>query len=327
VQDNIAFGDPFRVIVFRVATPVRSIGGADGFPWLLASRKSMCAALTGLITIAREDAMTRHRLNGTLRRAYVGLSLVLIVSLVTKLAPHIPGIAGSPIEAIAKDVYEYLKDMALVFVTVVAAYLANVFQKRSNFIEGLEEQWRSIVATRSALYGYFEKPYPTLDDYIATYRTLSETIDSMRIIYRNVGETRLLVGLYPYAPLHDMRRVLADMDPRTKATFTAEERQLASAAIQQLFAALRETFLEELDLQEPDHPLLISGGRRLKASGQTSVASSRHRRQRDLRDKRTASDPAIDALLDRLYAQDHAARPAPGHPLSTNPGQDRAGEV
>jgi hypothetical protein len=276
--------------------------------------------------------MTRHRLNRTLRRAYVVLGLVLIVSLVTKLAPHIPGIAGSPIEAIAKDVYEYLKDMALVFVTVVAAYLANVFQKRSKFIEGLEEQWRSIVATRSALYGYFEKPYPTLDDYIATYRTLSETIDTMRIIYRNVGETRQLIGLYPYAPLHDMRRVLQDMDPRTKATFTADERRLAGYAVQQLFAALRENFLEELDLQEPDHPLLISGGRRLKTSGQTSVASSRHRRQRETQVKRTASDPAVDALLERLYREDHGGRSAVAPVADTvrdsiARDQERVGEV
>jgi hypothetical protein len=276
--------------------------------------------------------MTRHRLNRTLRRAYVVLGLVLIVSLVTKLAPHIPGIAGSPLEALAKDVYEYLKDMALVFVTVVAAYLANVFQKRSKFVEGLEEQWRSIVATRSALHGYFEKPYPTLDDYIATYRTLSETIDTMRIIYRNVGETRLLVGLYPYAPLHDMRRVLQDMDPRIKATFTAEERQLARAAVQQLFGALRENFLEELDLQEPDHPLLIAGGRRLKVSGQTSVASARHRRQRDHQGRQVATDPAIDALLERLYREGHAGRSASSQLRDTGspPGQnnqDRAGEV
>ncbi len=266
--------------------------------------------------------MTRHRLNRTLWRAYVILGLVLVASLTSKLAHYIPGVVGSPAEAIAKDVYEYLKDMALVFVTVVAAYLANVFQKRSNFIEGLEEQWRSIVAARSTLYGYFEKPYPTLDDYIATYRTVSETIDSMRIIYRNVGETRLLVGLYPYAPLHDMRRVLQDMDPRTRATFTTEERQLASAAIQQLFAALRENFLEELDLQEPDHPLLISGGLRLKTSGQTSVASARHRRQREKQIQRATSDPAIDALLDRLYREDHGGRS--GVTRIREVGQDRA---
>ncbi len=40
----------------------------------------------------------------------------------------------------------------------------------------------------------------------------------------------------------------------------------------QSFYALRENFLEELDLEAPDHPLLISGGRRRKISGSTKGA-------------------------------------------------------
>jgi hypothetical protein len=71
--------------------------------------------------------MTRSSLRRTLRRSYWVLGLVLILSLATKLAGHVPGLAGSPIEALARDVYDYMKDMALVFVTVVAAYLASVF--------------------------------------------------------------------------------------------------------------------------------------------------------------------------------------------------------
>jgi hypothetical protein len=249
--------------------------------------------------------MTRHRLNRTLRRAYVVLAIVLVVSLMTKMVGHVPGLAGTPIEAIAKDVYEYMKDMALVFVTVVAAYLANVFQKRSKFVEGLEEQWRTIVAAKSGLICYFEKPFPTLDDYIATFRSLSESIDTMRIIYRNAGETRHFVGLYPYAPLHDMRRVLQSMDPRVRPETTPQERELSSAAIQQLFAALRENFLEELDLAEPDHPLLISAGRRRKVSGQSPAASAHQRRQREDQHKRAATDPTIDAYLGELYFAEH----------------------
>jgi hypothetical protein len=261
--------------------------------------------------------MTRSRLNRTLRRTYILLGAVLVVSLATKLAGHVPGIPGSPLEAIAKDVYEYMKDMALVFVTVVAAYLANVFQKRSNFVEGLEEQWRAIVATKSALYGYLEKPFPTLDDYIAAFSSLSATIDTMRIIYRNAGETRHFVGLYPYAPLHDMRRVLQSMDPRLRTTLPEDERKLASAAVNQLFAALRENFLEELDLQEPDHPLLISAGRRLKVNGQTPVASARQRRQREVQSRRSANDPRIDALLSELYAAEANSQPGIVQPPDT----------
>ena len=110
--------------------------------------------------------MTRTSLNRTLRRSYFALILVLLVALATRLAEHIPGIAGTPYEDLATDIYDYLKDMALVFVTVVAAYLANVFQKRSKFVESLEKVWNSIVTTKSALYTFCEKQFPSTDDYL-----------------------------------------------------------------------------------------------------------------------------------------------------------------
>ena len=95
----------------------------------------------------------------------------------------------------------------------------------------------------------------------------------MRSVYRNVGETDDLVGLYPFAPLHDMRRALQTLDPRkTRRTPTPRRATSCATAILQSFYALRETFLEELDLEEPDRPLLISGGRRTKKSGSTGRA-------------------------------------------------------
>jgi len=50
--------------------------------------------------------MTRSSLRSTLRRSYWLLALVLAISLATKLAEHIPGIAGGPLEKLATDIYE-----------------------------------------------------------------------------------------------------------------------------------------------------------------------------------------------------------------------------
>lgn len=259
--------------------------------------------------------MTRASLNRTLRHAYFWLTLVLVLSLVSKFADRIPGIAGTPVEAAARDLYDYLKDMALVFVTVVAAYLANVFQKRSKFVESLEEEWRGIVRTKSALYTYCEKPYVSTDDYLAAFCRISETIDNMRIVYANAGETAKLVGLYPYAPLHDMRRALQSVDPRKRPDIPPEDRKLARDAILQSFYALRETMLEELDLDEPAHPLLISAGRRLKAPGATRRAASKQARQMKRRDAAPGARPEVDAFLGQLYEAEKAEggdRRAPG---------------
>ena len=98
-----------------------------------------------------------------------------------------PGIEGTSFARFAADTYEFLKDMSLVLVTVVAAYLANVFQKRSKFLERLEEEWRGIVRTKSALYSFCKKQNASTDDYLVAFCRISETIDNMRVVYANVG--------------------------------------------------------------------------------------------------------------------------------------------
>ena len=89
-----------------------------------------------------------------------------------------------------------------------------------------------------------------------------------------------------------------------------ETRALVRDAILQSFYALRETFLEELDLEEPDHPLLISAGRRAKLSGSTGAARRRQERQRARQDRATSPDPRIDQLLAELVQkEEQTAKP------------------
>jgi hypothetical protein len=242
--------------------------------------------------------MTRSTLQRTLRRVYVLIALVLAVSLVAKVADHIPGLAGTGLEALLKDAYEYLRDMSLLIATGGVAYITNVFQKRHGFVEALKEEWRDIIATKSALFAYTQIERPTTEQYIATFCRLSETIDNMRSVYQNVGETSDLVGLYPFAPLHDMRRALQTLDPRKAADAGDEQRNLVRDCILASFYALRETFLEELDLEEPDRPLLISGGRRSKKQGSTGTARRAQERQRKVQDR----TPTLDARIDEMLA-------------------------
>jgi hypothetical protein len=250
--------------------------------------------------------MTRSTLKRTMRRVYALLILVLGISFIAKIADHIPALAGTGVEKILKDAYEYLRDMSLLIATGGVAYIGNIFQKRSSFIEALKEEWRDIIATKSALFTYTQLDRPTLDQYLATFCRLSETIDNMRSVYQNVGETDDLVGLYPFAPLHDMRRALQTLDPRKNPNVDAETRSLVRDAILQSFYALRETFLEELDQEAPDHPLLIAGGRRAKVSGSTSRARRAQSRQRARQDRQPSPDTRIDELLVQLADKENA---------------------
>ncbi|MFN0219818.1 MAG: hypothetical protein ACKVP4_13505 [Hyphomicrobium sp.] len=240
--------------------------------------------------------MTRNSVNQTLSRLYWLLFLILLVLLAAKFADDVPGMPPIVV-SVAGQLYEFMRDMSLLIATGGVAYLSNIFQKRSKFVESLEEEWRNIVRTKSALLTFCEKPYLSTDEYLVAFSRISETIDTMRIVYRNAGETEGLIGLYPFAPLHDMRRALQTLDPRQQPEPAPEQRKLVRDAILQSFYALRETFLEELDLEEPHHPLLISGARRLKIPGADVKGLVMQDRQRKRLDREPSTRPDIDALL------------------------------
>ena len=69
--------------------------------------------------------------------------------------------------SVANQLYEFMRDMSLLIATGGVAYLSNIFQKRSKFVESLKEEWRNIVRTKSVLLGTCEKPYLATDDYLA----------------------------------------------------------------------------------------------------------------------------------------------------------------
>ncbi len=257
--------------------------------------------------------MTRASVDRTLSRLYWLLGIVLLLLLASKFANDVPGVPPFVISA-ANNVYEFMRDMSLLIATGGVAYISNIYQKRSNFVESLEEEWRNIVRTKSVLLSTCEKPYLATDDYLAAYYKVSETIDTMRIVYRNAGETESLVGLYPYAPIHDMRRALQTLDPRVETEITSEKKALARDAILQAFNALRETFLEELDLEEPQHPLLIAGGRRLKTPGAAVSARVTEEHQRKRLDRTPSPRPDIDAFLTKLRDDEENKTPAAGMP-------------
>jgi hypothetical protein len=249
--------------------------------------------------------MTRSTLRRSLRRIYFLLFVLLAVSLFAKLADHVPGLAGTGLEKILKDLYEFLRDMSLLIATGGVAYITNLFQKRSSFLDSLKHEWHDIIEAKSALLQFMHKTAPSHEEYVAAFVRLSETLDNMRAVYRNVGETDELIGLYPFTPLHDMRRILQTLDPKDPASASVD-RKLARDTMLRSFYALREHFLEELDIEEPDQPLLHRGARRLRLPGSTPAARSRQVRQAKRQQQLFPQEDAQDALLRDLYDREAA---------------------
>jgi hypothetical protein len=222
--------------------------------------------------------MTRKTQNRILSMVVSGLIILIGLALAAKLS-GIPWAIGF---------YDFLRDTSLLIVTVIAAYMAQVYQKRASFLDNLREQWNDIVHTKGELIHYCHLDQPGLDDYLLAARDLSQTIDTMRIVYANVGETDELIGLYPYCPLHHMRVVMESLDPR-KGAPTAEQRFAARGEIWEAFLAIREHFLDEFDIEEPTRPILIHRMKRQKRDGATPEALKRKERQAKLAGQQQSS--------------------------------------
>lgn len=200
--------------------------------------------------------MTRRKLRSILVINSIVFASLLLLALVCKLSGH----------PVLQSLYEFIRDMSLIFVTMAAAWLAAVFQKRANFLKSLREEWREIVDTKSILVAYCEHPTPSMDKYIEARRRISQTIDYMRIVYRNVNESDKYIGKYPYESLHDMRRAMDAIDPRVRVEIGIDEKVATKKYIRDRFLALRENFLEEFDLQEPSKPITAENQQRRKIS-------------------------------------------------------------
>ena len=250
--------------------------------------------------------MIRSTLRRKLRRLYSALILILTISLIAKFADHVPGLKGTPVLAGLKDAYEFLRDMSLLIATGGVAYITSMFQRRSDFLATMHKGWRQITEAKSAAFRFTQLDQPTEMDYLDAFVRVSETIDDLRILYANVGETDELIGLFPFAPLHDMRRALQTLDPRRNSEIKSEDRRMVRDAILQSFYALRQTFLAELDLEEPDRPRLVFGARRTKRSGATKAARQAQERQRGEQDRLAPADPAIHAFLAALWDKENS---------------------
>lgn len=203
--------------------------------------------------------MTRKRLRRFVAQIIFWVIVVLLLAAMAKC----------PIIPIPESLYNYITDMSILIFTVASVLMANAFRKRQVFIDSLREVWREIVDMKAALSVYCQRENTALDDYLEAYSKLSQAIDNMRMVYRNVGESKTLIGLYPYEPLHDMRRAMESIDPRT-ASATMDQRAAVREIVWDSFNALRERFLDELELVEPAYPILEEGAGRKKKTGTTA---------------------------------------------------------
>ena len=131
-------------------------------------------------------------------------------------------------------------------ISVPAAYLAHCFQQRALFVSSLRELWADAVKAKGLLMRYCLSDGQA--DYYEAWIKLSNVIDEVRAVYRNVEETDLDVGIRPFEPLMDMLKKFESLEPSSKTLPPFDQVQ---THIENSWRAFQDAFLEEFDRPEP----------------------------------------------------------------------------
>ena len=167
------------------------------------------------------------------------------------------------------DIYDIIKDFSALIIAGGAGYLAYCFQQRQSFLASLRELWREAVSAKGDLLVCTGDEGPSEHEIQQANRSLSAVIDLMRGVYKNVDESEAIIGLYPFEPLHDMRRVLWRVqDTALSPQQRAEER----GHVLQAWNAFRWAFLGEFSTPYPSHPITSRGAADPRRKKSTSVA-------------------------------------------------------
>lgn len=155
-------------------------------------------------------------------------------------------------------VFFFFKDMAAYILLGFAPIVGYIFTARQIFVQKLEQEWRRVVEVKSDIVGYTFNPDEK--DYYSVYSKLSSAIDHMRCVYRNVGEDRFHLGLYPFQTLHDFRKALDIINPRSHKNnpITQKELKISRDIVIDSFQTFRDIFLIEIAPPEPKFAIIGS---------------------------------------------------------------------
>lgn len=128
-----------------------------------------------------------------------------------------------------------------------AAYLADCFQRRALFVRSLRSLWSDAVHAKGLLVQHCLSKGKT--NYYEAWSALSNVIDEVRGVFRNVGETDRQVGQRPFEPLMDM---LGQFE-KIRRPEQSDDFDRAQQHITDSWKAFQDAFLEEFDRPAPRH--------------------------------------------------------------------------
>ncbi|NJN42821.1 MAG: hypothetical protein HC811_11905 [Flammeovirgaceae bacterium] len=147
------------------------------------------------------------------------------------------------------DLFQTFRDFILLLIAIPAALLTDFFQKRNNFEDALRHLWSQISSSVNEARQYTYRTEASEDEYRKILIGLSRSIDEVRSVYKNLGESKESIGYYPFESLKLMYELFGDLgfgqlDP-VKAKHAREQ-------LDHYWKNFKESFLWEFDRPEPE---------------------------------------------------------------------------
>jgi hypothetical protein len=149
----------------------------------------------------------------------------------------------------------FIGNNATLFALIVAAYIAFIFQQRGKFVDDLRRWWNEMVQAKSEFYIYCDMQNPSEGDYFRGFYKISTAMDTLRLIYCNVGRSpQNQIGYYPFEQVRDIVDVAKSIAPAKNPS--QADRTTAKLAIDLIFQSLRHAIQSEASASTPDEPTL-----------------------------------------------------------------------
>jgi len=158
-------------------------------------------------------------------------------------------VTGGVLYYLDNNLFQTFRDFILLLVAIPAALLTDFFQKRNNFEDALRQLWSQISSSVNEARQYTYRSHSTEDEYRRIMVGLSRSIDEVRSVYKNLGESKTSIGYYPFESLKLIYEIFNDLgygqlDPlKTKH---------AREQLDHHWRNFKEVFLWEFDRPEPE---------------------------------------------------------------------------
>lgn len=158
-------------------------------------------------------------------------------------------LAGAVLFLLDTNAFQTFRDFILLLVAIPASLLADYFQKRNNFEAALRMLWSNILHSVNEARQYTYRKVTTEDMYRHNLLNLSKSIDEVRSVYKNLGESKTDTGYYPFESL---KCIYATIENLGYGGIDPSKAEAARMELDHYWKNFKETFLWEFDRPEPE---------------------------------------------------------------------------